>query len=257
MFVHGWAMNSAVWEPLADCLSASVEVSLVDLPGHGDSDQAALDVDNMVDTLAESVDRPAIWVGWSLGGQLLLRLRARYPERVSGLLLVASTPCFVQRADWRFGVERAVFTDFARALQVDRVKTLRRFLGMQVVGVRDARQRVRAVQQALSKRGEVSMEALQVGLDILLHEDFRADLAAGDCPVGWLLGQCDTLVPASLAEALRAAFPRQQVTVVAGAGHGVFLSHPQAFVAALERLLDAVEDGKACGNGPVCMSGSS
>ena len=35
VFVHGWAMNSAVWQECIEQLPDWINVVLVDLPGHG------------------------------------------------------------------------------------------------------------------------------------------------------------------------------------------------------------------------------
>ena len=35
VFIHGWGLNSAVWQPCLDDLKNNFEVITVDLPGYG------------------------------------------------------------------------------------------------------------------------------------------------------------------------------------------------------------------------------
>lgn len=98
VFVHGWAMNSAVWENCFNLLPDWIDVIQVDLPGHGSmADVKAESVNDYVQALAALVNRPVIWVGWSLGGLALLQLARHYPERIAGLFMVASTPVLFSR----------------------------------------------------------------------------------------------------------------------------------------------------------------
>ena len=133
VFVHGWAMNSAVWSHCLPMLPDWMDVIRVDLPGHGTmSEVKATGIDDYVQSLAAVINRPAIWVGWSMGGLAVLQLAKYYPERVAGLFMVASNPCFVRQPDWQCAVERDVFRQFAESLEQDIDATVKRVLALQV-----------------------------------------------------------------------------------------------------------------------------
>ena len=75
VFVHGWAMNSAVWDECIEQLPDWINVVVVDLPGHGSMVKVpASSLDDYVQALIPLVHRPVLWVGWSLGGLAVLRL---------------------------------------------------------------------------------------------------------------------------------------------------------------------------------------
>ncbi|MGB5397391.1 MAG: alpha/beta fold hydrolase, partial [Gammaproteobacteria bacterium] len=94
VMVHGWAMNSAVWQPLLAELPDWLDVICVDLPGHGGLAQVdAQSLDDYTRLLSAVTQRPALWVGWSLGGLAVLKLASDYPQLVAGLFMVASNPC--------------------------------------------------------------------------------------------------------------------------------------------------------------------
>lgn len=234
VFVHGWAMNGAVWQACFDLLPEWMDVIQVDLPGHGTmADVKAESLNDYVQALAALVNRPVIWVGWSLGGLALLQLARCYPERIAGLFMVASTPCFVQKEGWSCAVDKNVFELFADSLEKNTDATIKRFLALQVKGSGVSMSTVRELQQSLQQRGRASIEALRSGLNILATSDLRNELPYLNCPVTWLLGGRDTLVPIALSGALKTLQPNIKNIVEKEAAHAPFISHPENFATAL------------------------
>ena len=75
VFVHGWAMNSAVWDECVEQLPDWINVAVVDLPGHGSMAQVQENsLDDYVQAVIPLEHRPLLWVGWSLGRLAVLRL---------------------------------------------------------------------------------------------------------------------------------------------------------------------------------------
>ena len=238
-FIHGWAMNSAVWQPCLQRLPDRVNAYCLDLPGYGDSrDVSAATLAEYVEHVARSVPRPAVVVGWSLGGLVSLELARRYPAKVAALFQVATSPKFVQGDGWQTAIESGVFDQFAASLEQDLVKTIRRFLALQVRSTDTSMQTVRELQRAIDERGLPSVEALHAGLKILSDTDLRDTLQQLSCPVTWLLGEKDMLVPAALADALGQLPLAPDVHVAARAGHAPFISDPDGFVDALMRAAE-------------------
>lgn len=234
VFVHGWAMNGAVWGSCFNLLPDWMDIVQVDLPGHGTmAGVRAEDLNDYVQALAALVNRPAIWVGWSLGGLAVLKLAQDYPERVAGLFMVATNPCFVQKENWSCAVDKQVFDQFADALEKDADTTIKRFLALQVKGSGVAMSTVRELQQSLQQRGRASLDALKLGLDILATTDLRNALPYLNCPMTWLLGERDTLVPVALSGELKTLQPNIKTVVEPEAAHAPFISHPEKFTRAL------------------------
>ena len=241
IFVHGWAMNSAVWEHCLPLLPEWMDAIRVDLPGHGTmSEVEATGINDYVQSLVAVVSRPAIWVGWSLGGLAVLQLAKYYPERVAGLFMVASTPCFVRQPDWPAAVEQNVFRQFAESLEQDVDATVKRFLALQVKGSGTAMKTVRSLQQSLQERGRPSIEALKLGLGILASTDVRAELSLINRPVTWYLGGRDTLVPVAVAGELKKLNPEIKTIIEEEAAHAPFVSHPDAFVESLVNFAESL-----------------
>jgi pimeloyl-[acyl-carrier protein] methyl ester esterase len=246
VFVHGWAMNSAVWNECIESLPDWINVVVVDLPGHGSMAKVpASSLDDYVQALIPLVHRPVLWVGWSLGGLAVLRLAELYPQRVAAALLVATNPCFVSQESWSCAVDESVFKQFASDLNKNQKKTIRRFLALQVKGLADVMNVVRQLQQSIELRGQASTQALNVGLDILLETDLRQSLKGTDNPLHWLLGAKDALVPRQLAEVLVKDFAQKNVTLLPEASHAPFISQPDLFIEQLITLAQSIRCNKA------------
>lgn len=76
----------------------------------------------------------AIWVGWSLGGQLAMAAAAQVPDRVAGVVTLCSSPRFMASDDWSPAVAPRVFDDFRRRLRRSPYKTLSHFCSLMVHG---------------------------------------------------------------------------------------------------------------------------
>ena len=229
-------MNSAVWQSCLQRIPGWIKPQCIDLPGYGENcGVRATTLDDYVEHVAQQISRPVLVVGWSLGGLVSLKLAQRYPEKVSALFQVATNPKFVQHSDWRTAVEASVFKQFASSLETDRVKTIRRFLALQVRGTDASMQTVRELQRSIEARGLPKIEALLTGLKILSNTDLIRTVQQLECPANWLLGEKDALVPSGLAEKLQQMSPGAEIQILAGAGHAPFISHPDAFVNALQQ----------------------
>jgi pimeloyl-[acyl-carrier protein] methyl ester esterase len=244
VLVHGWGMNAGVWAPLHEALGARWRVSAIELPGHGESDFDAgrADLDGWVDALLAAAPARALWLGWSLGGQLALAVAARAPERIAGLVLAATNPRFVRSDDWPSAMPAETIQAFAEQLDADAPRTLDRFLALQVRGAEGASDTLRQLRSATRARTAPQAEALQAGLEMLLSNDLRDAAGALAVPSLWLFGGRDALVPASAAEALRGLAPAARVHSIAPAGHAPFLSHPDTCLDLLGHFAEACDD---------------
>lgn len=243
VMLHGWGMNSAVWCGFADELAANYRVTLIDLPGHGHSPfngQLAL-ADWAEDCLAVAPDS-AVWLGWSLGSMVALQAAHQAPTRVSGLLMLAGMPRFVQAQDWPHAMAPRTLDLFIQALGDDHRGTLERFLALQMLGSDLAKETLRSLKQRLHERPDPQPEALQIGLNLLKHADLRTALRELECPTAWLYGDRDTLAPAAAAGLLERWHPSVTTAVIRGAAHTPFLSHPIETREAVKRLLEQFHD---------------
>jgi len=211
---------------------------VVDLPGYGDSlGCTPYTLEHIAAKLAHALPQQVSVCGWSLGGQVALTWAQHFPAQVQRLVLVATTPCFANRADWPHGIAAATLQEFEGGLQQDYEGTLKRFLSLQARSGDDARTVMAELRQSLFARGRPPAEVLRAGLEILLDTDLRPTVASVVQPTLLIHGDHDALVPLAAAEWLHTNLPHGSLEVVHGCAHAPFLSHQKEFVKLLTDFL--------------------
>lgn len=233
VLLHGWAMHGGIFAPLTQHLCEHFRLHLVDLPGHGLSrqDTASLDPAQVAATLLPRVPR-AICLGWSFGGLIALHAALARPDLLRGIVLVASSPCFVAAPGWPHGVALDVFTQFEAGLRQDYAATIARFLALEAMGSDHARADLRDLQARIFARGEPALAALQQGLRLLQTADLRARMAQLALPNLWIAGRRDRLVPAAAMRWAAQQNPHGRCVNIAS-GHAPFISHAAEVAAAI------------------------
>lgn len=95
VLVHGAWQSESEWEQIKINLTAEgYQVSVVNLPGHGEDTTPASQVEfvdyvNTVKAAVNSYNQPVILVGHSLGGAIITQLAAEIPNKIRKLVYVA------------------------------------------------------------------------------------------------------------------------------------------------------------------------
>lgn len=123
IYCSGWASDHRTMEPLAEKLAPQLEPTTVDWWKCIDRNPEGFlrfepDADNpMLAALARDPNRPAVLIGWSLGGMLAMRAALTMPDQVRALVLIATTPRLTANGELP-GTDpaalRAMITRFAR-----------------------------------------------------------------------------------------------------------------------------------------------
>ena len=238
ILLHGWGMHSAVWAQTATHLSADFNVIAPDLPGYGGTPgMTPYTLEKLADRLATELPSSCMLCGWSLGGQLAIKLALRMPERVRRLVLIGTNPCFTRRNDWTCAIEPAILAQFSRDLADHYEATLKRFLALQVHGDAAARQTLAHLRSLLLAQRKPDDLTLSGGLQILIDNDLRSQIGDIVAPTLVVHGACDRLVPRCAAEWLASMLPDGHLLTMAAASHAPFLSHPLEFESALRDFL--------------------
>lgn len=109
VLVHGLLISSRYMRPTAELLAKQHRVFVPDLPGFGRSDNPdhVFSLTELADTLIAWMDAlnlpSAVFIGNSLGSQMLVDLAIRYPARVEHLVLTDPTvDPYARRMLWQF-----------------------------------------------------------------------------------------------------------------------------------------------------------
>lgn len=213
MILGGWGMPASVLVPLGEALAG--------LPYIGQVQCRAIDqpLDPWREQVLASLAPRTILLGWSLGGMLVWELAARAPDRVRGVVTLASNPRFLADADWPWGYDPEKFEAFRQDLARDPEALLSRFAALISLGSPRQREELRWLRACLAEAGSFAPPVLAESLEALARLDLRDRLPALAMPVLHLLGARDALVPAELASHLKTAVPHHRVELLSEMAH--------------------------------------
>lgn len=243
ILLHGWGLNSQVWQKLIPRLTPYFRVHAIDLPGFGDSEWCPHmhQLDHMSARIeayiATACSGPVHLAGWSMGGLIATDIAMRQPTAVRHLITISSSPRFVAESDWP-GIDASVLDDFQTQLIADVSATLKRFLAVQTLGSPQARSDMKLLRQQLLRKPLPNEAALAAGLRWLQDCDFREALTHLAMPLTRYYGRLDTLVPAKVADNVTTGEAR----VFAQSAHAPFMTECESFATALLERAQQVEE---------------
>ncbi len=246
VMLHGWAVNSRIWDPILADLQSEFEVTQVDLPGYGsDTDYEGEYLLNSIvnETLARAPEK-ATWVAWSLGATIAIAAAIEYPERFEKLQLISPTPKFLSNETWELGSESTRFLQLAADFEADFLSGLRKFLLLSAFS-NDRSQRlpatklVRKVAALIRQEKTPSHQTLQSGLEILRDTDLRDHLTDLKVPTQVIVGTDDQIVPPEASRFLFEQLPNPHSFREFHAGHLPFLQSPSEYI---ETLISFTQD---------------
>ncbi len=242
VLLHGWGLNAGIWDGVAAELALSHRLHRIDMPGHGRSEWSpqCLSLDDFTRAVAPYVPRHSTILGWSFGGMVALRLASLAPERISGLVLISTTPRFVTAADWTPAMTPQVLSNFGVRLRDDYRATIQDFLALQVRGDERELSSLRELRYRLVSGGLPLQAALEAGLGVLGAADMRSALTNVRVSCLVIAGEYDRVTPPDASRHLAEHIPGATFHLVPRAGHAPFVSHREDFLAALRRFLAEV-----------------
>jgi len=237
VMLHGWGLNSGVYDKMLDELASRFCVTLIDLPGYGvnnDRLPEEYNLESVSAMVAEVLPKECAVLGWSFGGLVAQRLALDLPQKVQKLILVATTPKFAaeKEEEWH-GVLPEVLDLFKTQLQGTYQKTLDRFMAMQALGSESAKSDIVVIKKSVSVYPEPNNDALEAGLSILKSADLRHELAKLHIPTLRIYGRLDSIVPERAVPHIESHHPKSRAVIIKKASHAPFISHQAEFIEAV------------------------
>lgn len=239
VLLHGWTHDHHSMQPFIDLLKPHYQVTAADLPGAGASewDYNFDSVNAVAEAMLNAMPDNAIYIGWSWGGAIAQSIAGRYPERVNHLILTGSVPKFVEGPDWP-GVPQPGFSAILNELSSD--ETYKQFLlGFYDIEFSDAEDATAHQQliDLLNKTGlTIPLDIEIQGINIIDKADLRQEFANITCPIDMIIGTKDESVPVDW-QKVKALNKNVKLHYIENAQHMPFWTHPNAFNAVLENIL--------------------
>ncbi len=235
VLLHGWGIDSQIWQSLPRALSEFADVLTVDLPGFAQSpsltdySQAAV-----IRWMAAVLPERCYLLGLSLGGMLSCAFAAQYPQRVMGLITLSSNLNFVASDSYFPAMPADQYQGFTAAWEQSNSDCLKRFCGLQTQGDHQQRQLIR---QLRNLSGDLDPRSGAALLQLLGEIDNRSAIEKLTCPALAIFGQQDALVPLACTEQLRQRNDGIEIAVVEGAGHLPHLGSSEKIVDLISTFL--------------------
>jgi pimeloyl-ACP methyl ester carboxylesterase len=232
VLLHGYPLDHHIWDDILPLLEDSFDLIIPDLRGFGESttidtsytmDDLASDVAGLLDHLG--IEKSAV-AGHSMGGYAALAFARRYPERMSGLGLVA-TQALADPPDRKEG----------------RFKSAADIAENGIRGVVDTMTTKFTTDERLQKFARSSMEMQQpaayIGaLKAMAERDDSTSLIASiKYPVVIIHGDVDALIPIDRAHEMKSSIPHAHFVEVKGAGHIPMMEAVQETAQGLRHLI--------------------
>lgn len=226
LFIHGAGWNGRMWYGQRNYLRRSLEVLLVDLPGHGKSSGDGCDsIEEYRDAVYRALDglnTGACFVaGHSMGGAIAMSLALAYPHLVKGLILVGT------------GAKLRVLPEILQDVKKEKERTVR--------GIVDRAFSPKAP-EALKR--EDFEEMMKCRAEVI-YKDFTAcdhfnvmdALRSIKAPTLILCGTDDGLTPPKYSEYLHSQLQGSRLLLVEGGGHMVMWEKPEQVNEAIEKFV--------------------
>lgn len=226
--LHGWGFGRGVWKEVAIRLATRYRVHLISLPGYDGSAFDMRDFDDTASAITEAVPVGSFLCGWSMGGMLSLKAAASHPSHFTRIVLVGTTPKFVQATDWKPAQIDKSLDIFLRWVMQAPTITLENFC--QLLSRNDARsEHISQNLEHLLARGRPAASALKKGLIWLRDIDLRQVTDLVTLPTLVVHGEQDPLIPSPAAVWLASALPNSRLHLYPGTGHAPFASNLDHF----------------------------
>ncbi len=223
--LNGWAASPHAWD-LCGFMRTKQVSALPRLFSYVEQ------LDGEPEAAIENVER-CILVGWSMGGSSALRLAARFPEKVVGMVLIAATPRMMEDKETGW---RGMTPHRLEALRYGLLKTQ----GIGFFGVPEGKPNPYLADDPAN---------LERGLKYLLDTDVRGELASSHPALATNIhvfqSEHDGIVRPENAAWLKTVFPQASVTMVPGTEHALPIFIPEKIDEAVDtciRLATAGQD---------------
>ncbi|XAH24032.1 alpha/beta hydrolase [Xylophilus sp. GW821-FHT01B05] len=233
--LHGTSMQASAWTALGTALQDRYRVIALDMRGHGGSDKPAegYRLVDYADDVAAFMDalglQRASLIGSSLGTQVAIDFAARYPQRVSKLLL-SDPSCLIDQAaiDQYVALHRSRprrFGNAAEALAFSRSLPQRKRFSDAVHQFTLAGD-LRATEQGELEWNYALDPILQTFRELTV--DQSAEIRAVSAPVLVLRGQESHVLSRANALKLLAQFQQAELIEIGDSGHTIWGDQPEA-----------------------------
>jgi len=220
--VHGVGMCADYWGNLLDELALHFALTVIDMPGHGQSEMpasASPALNQYSDAIAETIKQQSIVVGHSMGALAALDLAVRYPGLISGIAVLNGI--YRREAKALNAIKQRV-AKLAATTKSDSTATLERWFGKSPQGINGlAAENCRRWLKQVNPAGYADAYRTFANADAPSDDELRSV----NCPALFMTGSLEPNSTPAMSTAMSELVPRSQCTIIDGARHMMSMTH--------------------------------
>lgn len=226
IFIHGAGGSTKSWYFQREVLQRSMEVLVVDLPGHGRCpgdgyDSIGQHCDSLYHLLSERPSDQYFIAGHSMGGAIGMSFALVYPHLVKGLILIGT------------GAKLSVLPAILEGIQKDKAKTV----GNIVAAIFSDKTSRQAKEAAFNEMMQCSGETIFRDFSACNGFNIMDTITAIKAPSLIICGRDDLMTPPKYSEFLHRSLAGSRLSIIEDAGHMVMLEKPDEVNREIEKFV--------------------
>ena len=238
VLIHGWGMTGKIWDEFSKLMKRDNKIFIIDLPGMGKSPIIKpYKIDNLIDKIHELIPENVTIIGWSLGGQIAMKYCLKYPKTVNNLVCISSTPCFIRKPGWEYGVNINFFSKFKKNLLTNWKKTLKSFFLLQIKEDKESKNILKKLENDFMGQQLPTKEGLEKSLEILAEIDMRNEVKNINIPALIITGKLDNISNYKASIWMQSQIKESKIFIFDLAGHIPFVNYQSKCFELVEEFL--------------------
>lgn len=223
----GWGTTCDAWKSIIPALSMRYQVNCHSPSWSCDNTMKSslLDFDQYIAEIAAKLNNSVFVLAWSMGGLIALALAKQFPHLIDKICFVSSVPTFVDRDNQDVGIDYDWYQSFRQQYKQQPLKTLKRFLALQVQGDAFAKATLSEMKNIFPIES-YDLDECTHGLELLSNLSFKEDMMSLKCETYFIHGKNDAVVNWQSAKHA-SEMSNSPIYFINNAGHAPQLSHAQ------------------------------
>ena len=235
VFVHGLSDSLEYWKVLSENLKNDYQTLIYDLRGHGESSDN--DSNTTIDLYQEDLYQllnalnieNAVFIGLSLGGNVILDLAVNHPEMVKGLIVMSSFPEHDEKL-------KKIFNDFDNAIDKGFVEFFDTILPYTLTEdlLEEYKELLENVKHEAAKTA--NLEGIKKGINAGYGFDLTDKLNEINAPTLVIAGEEDNLTSLDIQEKIHDNIENSEMIVLEKTKHNILIGRN------IEKVLNIINE---------------